>query len=474
MHIKEFKRLFLSDTTKCAEFYDGLKTKIMNDPLNAFAYVRIDEAINEVKALDFNHKPYAGIPFVLKNLGQELIGTHNSSSSPLLKDYVSAHTDTIVQKLLDVGFVVIGQTNTPEFGFDNLTYGKMFGIVKNAVNPAYHSGGSSGGAASALKAGYVPFALASDGGGSIRIPASYQALVGLKPTRGRIVTGPYVFDAWQGASTHFALTTNVSDTILLLDLLTEYVPQSKFALPNPEKPFAETVKNLKGKKFTIAYTTKSPAPYVDSDAVLALNDLKPKLQNLGHTLVEDFPRYDKARLIESYYLMNAYEAYHFLKKVKTPLLFSDVEPLTYLLYTVGKDVTTSDLEKALSYWDEVSKIMNEFHQKYDLLLTPTTNGVAPLLGTEKVTKQYFVAIENSLKLSFQERFALLKKVFAHSLMRTPYTQLPNLTGQPAISVPTFKNALGLPLGMQFIAAHEREDYLLTISKELEDNDLFVL
>lgn len=448
---------------------------IKKDLLNTIAYERIDQALNELVNRDFSNTLFKGIPILIKNLSQELTGEHNSSSSFLLKDFISSHTDSLVQRLIDLGFVIIGQTNTPEFGFRNTTESKMFKITRNAINPNYHAGGSSGGAAVCVKKGVVSLALASDGGGSIRIPASYNGLIGLKPSRGRIITGPKTHRNWQGASVHFPITKSMDDTILMLDLLSEYIPESPYSIYKDKESFLNKTNNLQNTKLKIAYSTTSPVNTdVSKEAIEAVNNIKNKLTNLGHTLVEDRPNYDGIKLINSYYLMNASEAYTLISGIKENPTLLDIEPLSYLLFNFGKNVVASDYIKAINYWDEVSIIMADFFNKYDLYLTPSTNGPAPIITHENNIDKNIDQIINSSTMNYHQQFELLTKVFNDSLSQTPFSQLANLTGIPAISFPTFENINKMPIGTQFMAPIGREDLLLYLGKQLEINNLLLL
>lgn len=166
--------------------------------------------------------------------------------------------------------------------------------------------------------------------------------------------------------------------------------------------------------------------------------------------------------------MNASEAHHLIKKINENPQFELMEPLSYLLYQLGSNIPASMYIDALNRWDQVGLILSKFHQKYDLYLTPTVNGIAPLIKDVKIDS-YITKIKNSKNLAFEEQLKLLKDVFSASLERTPFTQLANLTGQPAISLPTSESKEGMPIGVQFMAPNEREDLLLYIGKMLSDN-----
>ncbi|MGV3060946.1 amidase family protein, partial [Streptococcus hyovaginalis] len=176
------------------------KVEGLNPDLNAITSTRFEKALMEAETRDFSDKPFAGVPIFLKDLGQEQEGEPSTSGSILFKDYYARQSDYYVERLEALGFIVLGRTNTPEFGFKNISDSRLHGPVNLPDDPTRNAGGSSGGAAAVVASGISPVAAASDGGGSIRIPASFNGLIGLKPTRGRIPVGPGSYRGWQGAS----------------------------------------------------------------------------------------------------------------------------------------------------------------------------------------------------------------------------------------------------------------------------------
>ena len=187
-----------------------------NPKINAIVSQRYEKAIEEAETRDFSEKPFAGIPIFLKDLGQEQAGEPSTAGSRLFTSYRATETDNYVKKLEELGFIILGRSSTPEFGFKNISDAQIHGPVNLPDDVTRNAGGSSGGAAALVSSGISPLAPASDGGGSIRIPASFNGLIGLKPTRGRIPVGPSSFRGWQGASVQFALTKTVRDTKRLL------------------------------------------------------------------------------------------------------------------------------------------------------------------------------------------------------------------------------------------------------------------
>ena len=212
----------------------------LNPDLNAVITTRRQQALAEAAQLKDTGQPFLGVPILLKGLGQSLAGEPSTNANRLFQDNRATVTSNYTRRLQAAGFIIIGQTNFPEFGFKNVTDSQMYGDAKNPFNPTYSPGGSSGGAASALASGMVSIASASDGGGSIRIPASWSGLIGLKPTRGRMRMGPSDWRSWQGASINFALTRSVTDTALFLESM-----QALQAAAGFQAPLIKAIGNLK-------------------------------------------------------------------------------------------------------------------------------------------------------------------------------------------------------------------------------------
>ena len=261
-----------------------------NPALNAVIHQRKEKALKEAEERDFSGKPFGGIPILVKGLGQSLAGEPHTSGSSLLKNSVAAQTSHFTQALIDAGFIVIGQTNVPEFGFKNITEPELYGPSRNPWNTDYSPGGSSGGAAAAVASGMVPIAGASDGGGSIRIPASFTGLVGLKPTRGRTPIGPGSGRNWQGASISFALTKSIRDTAAMMDVLQTIQPAAAFQTPLFAEGYMNHLHYAPKKTFRIAYSLESPVlSKVSKEAQQAVLKTVEWLRAQGHSVVEKTP-----------------------------------------------------------------------------------------------------------------------------------------------------------------------------------------
>lgn len=441
------------------------KIEAVNGDLNAITATRFEKALHEARTRDFSNALFGGVPIFLKDLGQQLKGEKNTSGSRLLQHFVSTQTDYIVDAFQRLGFVVIGQTTAPEFGFKNYTQSQLYGTTRNPLDVNRHAGGSSGGAASVVASGIVPIAGASDGGGSIRIPASWTGLVGLKPSRGRIPVGPGSYRGWQGAAVHFALTKSLQDTKALFYGMQTEQWESPFTLPL-NNPISQK------KPLKIAYTVKSPVHTpVSQEAKNAVLQTVTRLVELGCDVVEIEPELDGVALMESYYTMNNVEtAAMFLKMEKQmgrALTRDDMEDMTWLIYQAGKNIPATAYSMVLAQWDEANAVMTQFHQTYDILLSPTTADVAPLVETYGVLPQVTDWADRILDMSQPEKEKVVWDMFIHGLTLSPFTQQANLTGQPSISLPVYQTQAGLPIGVQATARKGREDLLFTVAELLE-------
>lgn len=446
------------------------KAKELNPILNAITSERFEAALEEAKQRDFSGKPFAGVPIFLKDLGQELKGDLSTSGSKLFKNHHATKTDLFVKRLEDLGFIILGRSNTPEFGFKNISDSQLHGPVSLPHDKTRNAGGSSGGAAALVSSGISALAPASDGGGSIRIPASFNGLIGLKPSRGRIPVGPGSYRGWQGASVHFALTKSVRDTRCLLYHLQMEQMESPFPLVKLAK---EKIEEPLKRPLKIAfYQRLIDGRPVSADTSEALRQAVACLTEQGHHLVElqEFP-VNMPEVIRHYYMMNSVETAAMFAGIETafrrPMTKDDMETVTWAIYQSGKDIPAWRYSQVLQKWDAYSATMATFHESYDLLLTFTTNTPAPKHGELVPDSQLMARLAQAEIFSSEEQFNLVETMFTKSLTINPYTALPNLTGQPAISLPTYETKEGLPIGIQFIAAKGREDLLLGIAEQFE-------
>ncbi|EHI69555.1 amidase [Streptococcus ictaluri] len=450
------------------------KAKRLNPSLNAITSQRFEEALKETSERDFTNKAFAGVPIFLKDLGQEQKGQPSTSGAKLFANYRASKTDYLVTALEDLGFIILGRSNTPEFGFKNISDSRLHGSVNLPKDHSRNAGGSSGGAAALVASEISQLAPASDGGGSIRIPASFNGLIGLKPSRGRIPAGPGSYRGWQGASVHFALTKSVRDTRNLLLGLQAFQPESPFPLnPLSEKALMAPLK----KPLRIGVYQKLIDGHLASeDSQQALQKASQFLEQEGHQVIalEELP-FDMSEVIRDYYVMNAVETAAMFDNIEASLgravTKDDMETMTWAIYQAGKPILASHYSKALQNWDKYSAKMAQFHQNYDLLLTFTTNSPAPKHGALQVSEPLLNQLSHSEAFSPEERLQLIEDMFQSSLAINPYPAIANLTGNPAISLPTYETKEGLPMGIQFFANKGREDLLLALAERFEEANL---
>ncbi|KRK64173.1 6-aminohexanoate-cyclic-dimer hydrolase [Companilactobacillus tucceti DSM 20183] len=427
--------------------------------LNAMISLRKDEALKEASEIQDTGQPFFGVPILLKGLGHTISGGSNTNGLYFEKDVISHGTSRITKSFQDEGFIVIGQTNFPEMGLKNITDSKLYGPTGSSWNPNYQAGGSSGGSATGVGAGYAPVATGSDSGGSIRIPASWNGIIGFKPSRASMT-----FDSKseRNQTSHFAETKTMADTDKLYDDFSNGV--------------ANDIK-LDPKTMKIAYTTDSPVNTpVSSDAKKAVERAVEFLKSQGYQVEKVKYPIDGTELMNDYDTIGAGSSgiidYLATSKLKRHLEIGDVDLSTWAIYQLGKSINKDDVTNA---WNSVNKIaekMNQFHQKYPIFLTPTTASTAPKVGDPLMTSSLEQRIRNMDSLSKEDKAKLALDQWMPSLNYSPFTQISNLTGEPAISLPTYVSASGLPLGIQFNAARNNDRLLLQLGDLFESNGRF--
>ena len=425
------------------------------------AYKTAKEIDDRIKAgnlaanpINWEEQPFLGVPTLIKGLDQVKDGDA-SNGVYFNKGKVSKFSGAVAKEFAKLGFVILGQTNYPELGTRNITDSKLFGPASNPWDPSRNTGGSSGGSAGAVASGMVSIASGSDAGGSIRIPASWTGLIGLKPT-GHVVKFPLV-KTIEDAKTYF----------------------DKTQISKP-KTLEEVPTDLK--KLKIAYSLKTPLKDVElsedgKKAVLKAVDF---LRKQGFTVeeVNEFP-INGYEGIRTYTIGAIGGAYTAPAKAATEENKRDLDPATYALGTSstrGKTANT-DVTSAKPAAEYINQ-MNEFYKKYDLFLM-ATNAVTAPSNDKKVDPYVDPTVEeklyniNNIK-DPKERFDLLVKQWEPMMRRTPFTWLFNLTGNPAISLPVYKSENNLPLGVMFAGRNNSEKILLEMGQLFQNNNQFIL
>ncbi len=419
--------------------------------------------------------PLAGVPFLIKDGVQDYAGVPTSFGSRSMRNYVPTEHAAVVRRYLDAGLVVFGKTNLPEFALKGVTDSRLYGRSSNPWDLARTPGGSSGGAAAAVAAGIVPMAAGNDGGGSIRIPAACCGLFGLRPSRGRVSSGPAIGEVWFGASSEGVLSRSVRDSALALDILQGAEAGDPFVIAPPAASYVELMRRDPG-KLRIGFSTTSPiGTPVHPEAVAAVRRAVGLLRGLGHEVEEAAPDIDGQALAQSF--LHIYLGQVPAMAARGRALGAragDVELMSRLLLTLGSAVSGARLTAQLAKWNDFGRGLARFHARYDMLLTPTLAG-PPLKHGEGDPPQgeQFVLdlLQRSGVLGLLARLGLLEgtvnRIARDSLRFVPFTQLANLTGTPAMSVPLYWTTDGLPLGVQFVGRFGAEDQLLQLAHQLE-------
>lgn len=446
-----------------------------NPKLNAVIYKMYEE--NEVFGSD---NVFYGVPTLTKNIAQESEGHPMTSGSKLLENMIAEQDSEFVKQVKATGVIILGQTNVPEFALLGVTEPELYGPTRNPWNTDYTPGGSSGGAAAAVASGMVPIAGANDGGGSIRIPAAFNGLFGLKPTRGRVPIGPNRGRVWQGASVDHILSRTVRDSAAMLDQYTTD-RNNAFIAPPFEGSYLETVATPINKPLKIAFSVNSPiGGKVHEECVEAVRKTVKLLEDMGHYVEEKDAPVDGKRIANSYIMLYFAEVASTLKEIEQKLgrkvKLSDVEPTTWILGLLGKAVSSEEFLTSLKYWDIAAIEMENFHDEYDLYITPTTAFPPSKIGELDLSsaEKTLIKTVSGLGLSrILKKSGFVDQLAHKSLERTPFTQLANLTGQPAMSLPMHITKEGLPCGVQVMARRGREDLLFQLAGELEQTDAWI-
>ncbi|HEO3200835.1 TPA: amidase [Streptococcus agalactiae] len=430
-----------------------------NPSLNAVITTRRQEAIEAARKLKDTNQPFLGVPLLVKGLGHSIKGGETNNGLIYAGGKISTFDSSYIKKYKDLGFIILGQTNFPEYGWRNITDSKLYGPTHNPWNLAHNAGGSSGGSAAVIASGMTPIASGSDAGGSIRIPSSWTGLVGLKPTRGLVSNEKP--DSYSTA-VHFPLTKSSRDAETLLT----YLKKSDQTLVS--------VNDLKS--LPIAYTLKSPmGTEVSQDAKNAIMDNVIFLRKQGFKVTEiDLP-IDGRALMRDYSTLaiGMGGAFSTIEKdlKKHGFTKEDVDPITWAVHVIYQNSDKAELKKSImeaqKHMDDYRKAMEKLHKQFPIFLSPTTASLAPLNTDPYVTEEDKRAIYNMENLSQEERIALFNRQWEPMLRRTPFTQIANMTGLPAISIPTYLSESGLPIGTMLMAGANYDMVLIKFATFFE-------
>ena len=442
-----------------------------NPALNDVIYTDPTNAAEQIATLQQNQAqtaPFYGVPLLLKGLGQAYKGYPATNGLTFEAANKYGYTKNFVQQLQKMGFVILGETNFPELGLINVTSSLLNGAAGNPWDATRNPGGSSGGSAAAVAAGWVPVATGNDAGGSLRIPASWSGVIGLKPTQGLILG-----DSTSPSVVNFVETRSIQDTAALLAGLTNPAKQTLLqAVPT----------NLKALK--VAYSLTSPVGTpVSLESQAAVLHAVAFLRHQGFTVEEKTAPVDGVKLMQTYFLgalsngsIANYLAKQFLHRNLTAADVDNgvISPMTYALYQASRKAPQTIRATWQNELSLVQQQMTAFHQAYPLYLTPTTATVAPKNTDPAFLPADVAKLKTIDTLAFPDQMQLIYDAWLHGLAKTPFTQLANLTGEPAISLPTYVSASNLPLGIQFQGTRGSDQTLLAVGKLFETAGQFQL
>ncbi len=419
-----------------------------NDVLNAVTVWDVDRA--RAAAARAPRGPFGGVPFLLKDLYSPMKGLPSTDGTRLYPPVAPTYDAEIVSRFKAAGLVVFGRTASPEFGLTTTTESARHGPTRNPWDPEYSAGGSSGGAAAMVAVGAVPVAHASDGGGSIRVPASNCGIFGLKPSRARVPAGPDVGEGWSGMAIAGCVSRTVRDSAAMLDVVSGPAPGDPYSIAPPERPFLAEVGRDPG-QLRIALVT---APFldveVDPTCLAAVQGAAVLCNDLGHVVEEATidlgGRLGRLRPVIAVHTLRLLEDVGWLRGSQVHP--DEVEPMTWALAEMGRNVTATEFVRAVDDIHAIGRLMASAMEGFDVVMTPMMATPPPLIG----------AI--SMDRTDDEASALLFRTLA-------FGQVMNATGMPAMSVPLHWSAAGLPIGVQFASAIGREDVLFRLAGQLE-------
>ena len=422
--------------------------------LNCFANLFPDLAEKQI-AEGLGDGPFRGVPFATKDLAVMVKGAPLTSGSRAFKDVVSAQDGVMASRYKEAGLAIFGTTTTPEFGLTTTTESILFGQTRNPWDVTRTSGGSSGGASTAVAAGVIPAAQASDGGGSIRIPASCTGLFGMKPSRGRTPMGPATTEGWNGQSVTHAVSRTVRDNAALLDATHGRETGSRYVAPGPDGSFLSALDHDPGRLRIALWTTAPNGTRPDADAQAGLDATRALLEGLGHIVEEAGPVLDGAALGKGL-LMTISAAMAMVMEDRANVLgrelgADDMEPVTMRMREFGKTVPMAELMRANQVAINAAIVFEHFLDvgNYDFVLCPVTSRKPDKLGVLSLNPDDFDAYGEAVT------------TFA------PWCGVFNQMGAPAMSVPLHWTDDGLPIGMMFGARCGEERALFALAGQLE-------
>ena len=449
------------------------RIEVHNSKINAVIYKMYDHARAAAKG-DLPDGPFKGVPFLLKDLFVTYTGVPTSSGNRLLKDIPMPHDSEILRRFKAAGLIILGKTNAPEFGLVPYTEPEAFGPTRNPWDLNRTPGGSSGGSAAAVAARLVPMAHGNDGGGSIRIPASCCGVLGLKPSRGRVPTGPDWGEIWRGFSIDHVLTRSVRDSAAMLDAIAGADIGAPYSAPPQVHSFLQQVNTEPG-RLRIAFTVHPLIGHiVHDDCKKGLEATVRLLQQLGHEVIEATPKIEVEAFAIAFLTIVAGETRADIEwaaqLAKHRPARADFDITTYGVGMIGQALCAADYAKAARYLQTAGREIGRFFEQYDVLVTPTLSQPPVPIGALQPSsrERTLIKLIGSLNAHWLlNALGVIKPLAAQTFDFIPYTPPFNVTGQPAMSVPLYWNEAGLPVGVQFAGRFGDEATLFRLAGQIE-------
>jgi amidase/6-aminohexanoate-cyclic-dimer hydrolase len=429
------------------------RCEAVNGRLNAVVLKHYDDARDAIEN-GLPQGPLHGVPYLLKDIGVMMKGTPTTCSVAALKDVPARADSTLVERTRAAGVAIFGKTHTSELGLSPSSETRMYGKTRNPWNDDVIAGGSSGGSAAAVASGILPMAHATDGGGSIRIPAACCGLFGMKTSRGRTPAGPSRGEGWGGMSAAHLVSRSVRDSALWLDLTHGPATGDPYAAPPPRRPYLTEAMTEPG-CLRIGVAKAPPLPFdVHPDCELAVSRAALLLEGLGHHVEQiDLPKIDPNALLNAQGVVLNANIAATLDEIGNArgkkLESGEVERATWARAERASKATSADYAAAMTLLHQTGRAMGALTEQVDVIVQPTLAKPPLNLGVLNTDREDLGGLVRDM-LSFM-----------------PFTGIYNISGQPSMSVPLHWNAQGLPIGVMFSAAYGCEDVLFQLAGQLE-------
>ncbi len=459
---EELDGLGLAELVKTKEITPGeiieeaiRRAEALNPELNFLSFDAFDEGRRMAADPALPDGPFKGVPWLVKELATAWEGQPATNACPYMKDLVATYDSHTVTLIKAAGFTLLGKSNSPELGWALACEPKLFGITRNPWDVSRTPGGSSGGAAAAVAARVLPIAEGSDGGGSIRVPASHSGLVGLKPARGRVSDAPSAVDFWYGGAVFLCLSRSVRDSAAYLDLVNGSLPGEPYYAPKPATPFLDEAGTPPG-KLKIAMVAESPdgCTALDGEVADAVRATGKLLEELGHTVEAQPIPYDFWPLMEIYMRITAVQTAGWVDYIGTEVgrapKGDELEPLYWSMIEKGRAISGVEHSDDIETMRMICRDMVGKMAAYDAWLMPSIPVPARQHGW----------YDMSLDVETYNKTRMLPDCAFSAPM--------NASGQPAISLPLHSTKGGLPIGMQFVGGERDEAVLLRLAGQLEE------